>query len=243
MNVEKGLLLLHIDDLHVSYGGIEALKGISLDVFKGDIVTLIGANGAGKSTTLRAISGLVPIKSGTITYDGGVIDGQSPQQIVSEGICMVPEGRRVFPNLTVLENLKIGAYLRKDDIQPDIEHVYDLFPRLKERSWQLADTLSGGEQQMLAVGRALMMRPKLLMMDEPSLGLAPLVIRDIFRIIRTLHDEGITILLVEQNANAALRVADRAYVLETGSLGISGTGEELLNDPSVKEAYLGKARS
>ena len=243
MNIEKGLLLLHIDDLHVSYGGIEALKGISLDVFKGDIVTLIGANGAGKSTTLRAISGLVPIKSGTITYDGGVIDGQSPQQIVSEGICMVPEGRRVFPNLTVLENLKIGAYLRKDDIQPDIEHVYDLFPRLKERSWQLAGTLSGGEQQMLAVGRALMMRPKLLMMDEPSLGLAPLVIRDIFRIIRTLHEEGITILLVEQNANAALRVADRAYVLETGSLGISGTGEELLNDPSVKEAYLGKARS
>ena len=243
MNVEKGLLLLHIDDLHVSYGGIEALKGISLDVFKGDIVTLIGANGAGKSTTLRAISGLVPIKSGTITYEGGVIDGQSPQQIVSEGICMVPEGRRVFPNLTVLENLRIGAYLRKDDIQPDIEHVYDLFPRLKERSWQLAGTLSGGEQQMLAVGRALMMRPKLLMMDEPSLGLAPLVIRDIFRIIRTLHDEGITILLVEQNANAALRVADRAYVLETGSLGISGTGEELLNDPSVKEAYLGKARS
>ncbi len=243
MNVEKGLLLLHIDDLHVSYGGIEALKGISLDVFKGDIVTLIGANGAGKSTTLRAISGLVPIKSGTITYEGGVIDGQSPQQIVSEGICMVPEGRRVFPNLTVLENLRIGAYLRRDDIQPDIEHVYDLFPRLKERSWQLAGTLSGGEQQMLAVGRALMMRPKLLMMDEPSLGLAPLVIRDIFRIIRTLHDEGITILLVEQNANAALRVADRAYVLETGSLGISGTGEELLNDPSVKEAYLGKARS
>ena len=243
MNVEKGLLLLHIDDLHVSYGGIEALKGISLDVFKGDIVTLIGANGAGKSTTLRAISGLVPIKSGTITYEGGVIDGQSPQQIVSEGICMVPEGRRVFPNLTVLENLRIGAYLRRDDIQPDIEHVYDLFPRLKERSWQLAGTLSGGEQQMLAVGRALMMRPKLLMMDEPSLGLAPLVIRDIFRIIRTLHEEGITILLVEQNANAALRVADRAYVLETGTLGISGTGEELLNDSSVKDAYLGKARS
>ena len=243
MSVEKGLLLLHIDDLRVSYGGIEALKGISLDVMKGDIVTLIGANGAGKSTTLRAISGLVPIKSGTITYEGGVINGQSPQQIVSEGICMVPEGRRVFPNLTVLENLRIGAYLRKDNIQPDIEHVYDLFPRLKERSWQLAGTLSGGEQQMLAVGRALMMRPKLLMMDEPSLGLAPLVIRDIFRIIRTLHEEGITILLVEQNANAALRVADKAYVLETGSLGVSGTGEELLNDPSVKEAYLGKARS
>ncbi|MBQ2463336.1 MAG: ABC transporter ATP-binding protein, partial [Clostridia bacterium] len=197
--------MLYIDDLRVSYGGIEALKGISIQVEKGEIVTLIGANGAGKSTTLRAISGLVPIKTGTITYDGSVISGQSPQKIVSEGICMVPEGRRVFPNLTVLENLRIGAYLRKDDIQPDIDHVYQLFPRLKERSWQLAGTLSGGEQQMLAVGRALMMRPKLLMMDEPSLGLAPLVIRDIFSIIRTLHEEGITILLVEQNANAALR--------------------------------------
>ena len=233
--------LLYIDDLRVSYGGIEALKGISITVEKGEIVTLIGANGAGKSTTLRAISGLVPIKTGTITYDGNVISGQSPQKIVSEGICMVPEGRRVFPNLTVLENLRIGAYLRKEDIQPDIDHVYHLFPRLKERSWQLAGTLSGGEQQMLAVGRALMMRPKLLMMDEPSLGLAPLVIRDIFSIIRTLHEEGITILLVEQNANAALRVADSAYVLETGSLGMHGTGEELLNDPRVKDAYLGKA--
>ena len=233
--------LLYIDDLRVSYGGIEALKGISIQVEKGEIVTLIGANGAGKSTTLRAISGLVPIKTGTITYDGSVISGQSPQKIVSEGICMVPEGRRVFPNLTVLENLRIGAYLRKDDIQPDIDHVYQLFPRLKERSWQLAGTLSGGEQQMLAVGRALMMRPKLLMMDEPSLGLAPLVIRDIFSIIRTLHEEGITILLVEQNANAALRVADSAYVLETGSLGMHGTGEELRNDPRVKDAYLGKA--
>ncbi len=235
--------LLYIDNLRVSYGGIEALKGISLNVEKGEIVTLIGANGAGKSTTLRAISGLVPLKTGTITYDGSVISGQTPQKIVSEGICMVPEGRRVFPNLTVLENLRIGAYLRKDDIQPDLDHVYQLFPRLKERSWQLAGTLSGGEQQMLAVGRALMMRPKLLMMDEPSLGLAPLVIRDIFSIIRTLHEEGITILLVEQNANAALRIADSAYVLETGSLGMHGTGEELLNDSRVKEAYLGKSTS
>ena len=234
--------LLYIDDLRVSYGGIEAIKGISITVEKGEIVTLIGANGAGKSTTLRAISGLVPLKSGTITYDGSVISGQSPPNIVSEGICMVPGGRRVFPNLTVQENLRIGAYLRKDDIQPDIDHVYQLFPRLKERSWQLAGTLSGGEQQMLAVGRALMMRPKLLMMDEPSLGLAPLVIRDIFKIIQTLHEEGITILLVEQNANAALRIADSAYVLETGSLGMHGTGKELLDDPRVKEAYLGKAR-
>ena len=234
--------LLHISDLRVSYGGIEALKGISIDVEKGEIVSLIGANGAGKSTTLRAISGLVPVKEGTITYDGSVISGQSPQKIVSEGICMVPEGRRVFPNLTVLENLRIGAYLRKDDLSADIDHVYQLFPRLKERSWQLAGTLSGGEQQMLAVGRALMMRPKLLMMDEPSLGLAPLVIRDIFRIIETLHEEGITILLVEQNANAALKIADSAYVLETGSLGMHGTGRELLDDPRVKEAYLGKSK-
>ena len=234
--------LLYIKDLKVSYGGIEAIKGISLSVEKGEIVTLIGANGAGKSTTLRAISGLVPIQNGTITYDGQIISGQSPQKIVSEGIGMVPEGRRVFPNLTVLENLKIGAYLRKDDLAPDIEHVYQLFPRLKERSWQPAGTLSGGEQQMLAVGRAMMMRPKLLMMDEPSLGLAPLVIRDIFRIIQTLHEEGITILLVVQNANAALRIADSAYVLETGSITMHGTGKELLDNPQVKEAYLGKKR-
>jgi branched-chain amino acid transport system ATP-binding protein len=234
--------LLYIKDLKVSYGGIEAIKGISLSVEKGEIVTLIGANGAGKSTTLRAISGLVPIKEGTITYDGQVISGRGPQKIVSEGIGMVPEGRRVFPNLTVLENLKIGAYLRKDDLTPDIEHVYQLFPRLKERSWQPAGTLSGGEQQMLAVGRAMMMRPKLLMMDEPSLGLAPLVIRDIFHIIQTLHEEGITILLVEQNANAALRIADSAYVLETGSISMHGTGKELLDNPKVKEAYLGKKR-
>ena len=234
--------LLKVINLKVSYGGIEALKGISFEVEKGSIVTLIGANGAGKSTTLRAISGLVPVKSGTITYDGNVINGQSPQKIVSEGICMVPEGRRVFPNLTVLENLKIGAYLRKDDLTADIEHVYQLFPRLKERHWQLAGTLSGGEQQMLAVGRALMMRPEILMMDEPSLGLAPLVIRDIFRIIQTLHEEGITILLVEQNANAALKIADFAFVLETGFLGMQGTGAELLNDPGIKAAYLGSAK-
>ena len=235
--------LLKVMDLKVSYGGIEALKGISFEVEKGTTVALIGANGAGKSTTLRAISGLVPVKQGTITYDGNIISGQQPQQIVSQGICMVPEGRRVFPNLTVLENLRIGAYLRKDDITADIDHVYDLFPRLKERSWQLAGTLSGGEQQMLAVGRALMMRPKLLMMDEPSLGLAPLIIKNIFEIIQTLHEEGITILLVEQNANAALRIADYAFVLETGSLGMQGTGSELLNDPSVKAAYLGKGKT
>ena len=234
--------LLEIQDLKVAYGGIEALKEISFSVEEGQIVTLIGANGAGKSTALRAVSGLAPVKSGRILYRGQSIGGLNPQKIVSMGVGMVPEGRRVFPNLTVLENLKIGAYLRRDDLREDLRHVYDLFPRLKERSWQMAGTLSGGEQQMLAVGRALMMRPKLLMMDEPSLGLAPLVIRDIFSIIKTLHREGMTILLVEQNANAALKVADYAFVLETGLMGVQGPGAALLDDPDVKAAYLGKSR-
>ena len=234
--------LLEIKDLRVSYGGIEALKGISFHVEEGQIVTLIGANGAGKSTTLRAISGLAPVKSGTILYDGQAINGLNPLKIVSMGVGMVPEGRRVFPNLTVLENLKIGAYLRRDDLKHDIEYVYSLFPRLRERSWQMAGTLSGGEQQMLAVGRALMMKPRILMMDEPSLGLAPLVIRDIFEIIKTLHAQGMTILLVEQNANAALKVADYAFVLQTGMMGVQGTGTELLDNPEVKAAYLGKSR-
>lgn len=234
--------LLEIKDLRVSYGGIEALKGISFHVEEGQIVTLIGANGAGKSTTLRAISGLAPVKSGAILYDGQAINGLNPQKIVSMGVGMVPEGRRVFPNLTVLENLKIGAYLRRDDLKHDIEYVYSLFPRLRERSWQMVGTLSGGEQQMLAVGRALMMKPRILMMDEPSLGLAPLVIRDIFEIIKTLHAQGMTILLVEQNANAALKVADYAFVLQTGMMGVQGTGAELLDNPEVKAAYLGKSR-
>ena len=234
--------LLEIKDLRVSYGGIEALKGISFHVEEGQIVTLIGANGAGKSTTLRAISGLAPVKSGAILYDGQAINGLNPQKIVSMGVGMVPEGRRVFPNLTVLENLKIGAYLRRDDLKHDIEYVYSLFPRLRERSWQMAGTLSGGEQQMLAVGRALMMKPRILMMDEPSLGLAPLVIRDIFEIIKTLHAQGMTILLVEQNANTALKVADYAFVLQTGMMGVQGTGAELLDNPEVKAAYLGKSR-
>ena len=234
--------LLEIKDLRVSYGGIEALKGISFHVEEGQIVTLIGANGAGKSTTLRAISGLAPVKSGAILYDGQAINGLNPQKIVSMGVGMVPEGRRVFPNLTVLANLKIGAYLRRDDLKHDIEYVYSLFPRLRERSWQMAGTLSGGEQQMLAVGRALMMKPRILMMDEPSLGLAPLVIRDIFEIIKTLHAQGMTILLVEQNANAALKVADYAFVLQTGMMGVQGTGAELLDNPEVKAAYLGKSR-
>ena len=236
--------LLEVKDLVVSYGGIEALKGISFSVDEGQIVTLIGANGAGKSTTLRAITGIVPAKSGTITYDGEDITGMDTQKVVERGIALVPEGRRVFANLTVLENLKIGAYLRKDtvQIQKDIEYIYKLFPRLQERSWQLAGTLSGGEQQMLAVGRAMMTRPRLIMMDEPSLGLAPLVVRDIFGIISRLSADGITILLIEQNANAALHAAHYGYVLETGMMTLSGTGEELLSSKSIQEAYLGKGK-
>ena len=234
--------LLQVNDLVVSYGGIEALKGISFKVNEGEIATLIGANGAGKSTTLRAITSLVQVKSGTITYDGEDITHLDTQKIVEKGIALVPEGRRVFANLTVLENLKIGAYLRKDKagVEKDIKYIYSLFPRLEERSWQLAGTLSGGEQQMLAVGRAMMTRPRLIMMDEPSLGLAPLVVKDIFSIIKRLREEGITILLIEQNANAALKAANYGYVMQTGAITLSGTGEELLSNKSVQEAYLGK---
>ena len=233
--------LLKVTNLAVSYGGIDALRGISFDVEEGEIVTLIGANGAGKSTTLRTICGLVRARDGRIVYDGRDITSQSTQRIVADGIAMVPEGRRVFDNLTVKENLLIGAYLRndKESIQADVEHVYTLFPRLKEREWQLAGTLSGGEQQMLAVGRAMMTRPRILMMDEPSLGLAPLVVKEIFSIIRTLNETGMTILLIEQNANAALRCAHHAYVLETGRITMSGTGAELLADKRVQDAYLG----
>ena len=232
--------ILKIENLVVNYGGIEAVKNVSMHVEEGKIVTLIGANGAGKSTILRTIAGLVKPKQAKITFQGKDITGKQPDYIVEQGITMVPEGRRVFPNLTVLENLKIGAYLRKDNIQDDIEHVYTLFPRLKERSWQLAGTLSGGEQQMLAVGRALMSRPKLIMMDEPSLGLAPIIVQDIFNIIRTINNEGITVLLIEQNANMALRAADLGYVLETGTITMEGTGKEILANESIKEAYLGK---
>lgn len=231
--------MLKINDLRVNYGGIEAVKGISFEVPDKSIVTLIGANGAGKSTTLRTISGLVKASGGSIDFDGKEMSTMTTEQIVKEGITMVPEGRRVFPDLTVLENIKIGAYLRNDDLTDDINKVYDLFPRLKERSWQLAGTLSGGEQQMLAVGRALMSKPKVLMMDEPSLGLAPLIVQNIFSIIRDIHADGVTILLVEQNANMALKTADIGYVLETGRITMTGTGTELLNDESVKKAYLG----
>ena len=234
--------ILEIKDLSVNFGGIKAVKNISIDVEQGKIITLIGANGAGKSTILRSISGIVKPQSGDILLDGVSILGQTPDAIVSKGITLVPEGRRVFPNLTVLENLKIGAYLRKDKLDDDLAHVYDLFPRLKERSWQMAGTLSGGEQQMLAVGRALMSRPRLIMMDEPSLGLAPLVVKEIFAIIREINESGITVLLNEQNANMALKIADEGYVIETGTLTLSGTGEELLNNEAVKEAYLGKTR-
>ncbi|MEL7601808.1 MAG: ABC transporter ATP-binding protein [Bacillota bacterium] len=235
--------MLVVKDLKVSYGGIEALKGISFQVEEGEIVTLIGANGAGKSTTLRTIAGLVPAVSGSIEYMGQPILGVDTQKIVERGIVMVPEGRRVFPNLTVLENLRIGAYLRSDEdgIQKDIDYVYSLFPRLKERHWQMAGTLSGGEQQMLAVGRALMAKPKLIMMDEPSLGLAPLVVKSIFEIIGRINEAGVTVLLIEQNANAALRIASRGYVLQTGHVTLTGTGAQLLNDENVKQAYLGKS--
>ena len=235
--------MLRIDRLQVSYGGIQAVKDISLEVPEGKIVTLIGANGAGKSTTLRAIAGLVPVKAGRIHLQAEDITGLSPDRIVSKGVTLVPEGRRVFPDLTVLENLKVGAYLRKDSLEGDIQWVYDLFPQLKERSWQAAGTLSGGEQQMLAVGRALMSRPKIMMMDEPSLGLAPLVVQGIFDIIREINRQGVTILLIEQNANMALKVADQAYVMETGVITRTRTGQELLDDESIKEAYLGKKRS
>lgn len=232
--------MLKIDNLKVNYGGIEAVKGISLEVEEGSIVTLIGANGAGKSTTLRTIAGLVPARSGNISFMGKEITGMPTNEIVSRGITLVPEGRKVFPDLTVLENLKIGAYLRKDNLDEDIRWVYSLFPRLEERSWQAAGTLSGGEQQMLAVGRALMSRPKLMMMDEPSLGLAPLVVKGIFDIIKEVNKQGVTILLIEQNANMALHVADKGYVLETGRITLSGPGKDLLKDEAVKKAYLGK---
>ena len=233
--------MLKIENLQVNYGGIQALRGISLEVPDGKVVTLIGANGAGKSTTLRTITGLVKAASGSIQWNGEELLGKSIDKIVTSGIAMSPEGRRVFPDMTVLENLKIGAYLRKDkaEIEKDIQWVYSLFPRLEERSWQLAGTLSGGEQQMLAVGRALMSRPKLLLLDEPSLGLAPLVVQDIFSIVREINRQGVTVLLIEQNANMALKTADLGYVMETGRITLTGSGADLLTNEAVKAAYLG----
>ena len=236
--------MLKINNLNISYGGIKALQNVSLEVPEGKIVTLIGANGAGKSTLLKSIAGIVSPESGEISFLGNNIVGNKVYKTVSEGIALVPEGRKVFTDLTVAENLRIGAYLRNDKkaIEKDIEWVYSLFPRLKERNWQYAGTLSGGEQQMLAVGRALMSRPKLMMMDEPSLGLAPLVVQDIFSIIKEVNKAGVTILLIEQNANMALKTADLGYVLETGKIVLTGSGKELLENESVKEAYLGKKK-
>ena len=234
--------ILEVKDLNVSYGGIKAVKDISFAVPKGEVVTLIGANGAGKSSTLRSIVGLVKPESGSILLKGEELAGMPTEQIVTKGITLVPEGRRVFPDMTVAENLKIGAYMRKDSLDEDMNWVYDLFPRLKERSWQLAGTLSGGEQQMLAIGRALMSRPEIIMMDEPSLGLAPIIVKGVFDIIREINKQGVTILLVEQNANMALKAANLGYVMETGRITLSGTGAELLENEAVKAAYLGKAK-
>ena len=233
--------MLKIDNLHVSYGGIRALQGVSLEVPDGKIVTLIGANGAGKSTTLRTVSGLLKPKSGKISFLGKDIAGKAAHEIVREGISQVPEGRRIFAEMSVLENLEMGAFIRKDSdgIREDMEMVFRRFPRLEERKDQLAGTLSGGEQQMLAMGRALMSRPKLLLLDEPSMGLAPLLIREIFSIIEDINRAGTTILLVEQNANMALSIADRAYVLETGRITLSGDGEKLAASEDVRKAYLG----
>ncbi|WP_082026048.1 ABC transporter ATP-binding protein [Thermotoga profunda] len=233
--------MLEVRDLQVNYGAIRALKGISFKVEKGSIVTLIGSNGAGKTTTLKAICGLVKVKSGKILFDGEEITNKSTNEIVSKKITMVPEGRRIFPNLTVQENLLVGAFQRKDKegIKQDMELVFELFPRLKERINQKGGTLSGGEQQMLAIARALMSRPDLLMLDEPSLGLAPIIVEELFQVIDKIHQEGKTILLIEQNAYAALNIADYGYVLETGQIVLQGTGKELLGNEKVKQAYLG----
>ena len=238
---DKSKKLLEIKDIDVYYGAIHAIKGISLEVNQGEIVTLIGANGAGKSTTLRTISGLLKPKNGSITFAGENIAGVKAHEIVRRGISQVPEGRRIFAEMTVLENLEMGAFIRKDKdgIRADMQHVFELFPRLEERKSQEAGTLSGGEQQMLAMGRALMSRPKLLLLDEPSMGLAPLLIREIFKIIEDIHASGTTVLLVEQNANMALSIADRAYVLETGRITLSGTAKELAASEEVRKAYLG----
>ena len=234
--------MLKIDNLNVFYEGIHALKDISLEVNQGEIVTLIGANGAGKTSTLRAISGLVPYKSGDITFKGNALKTIAPHKILSLGLSHVPEGRKIFPELTVMENLELGAYLRKDKkgISSDMESIFTKFPRLKERIKQRAGTLSGGEQQMLAMGRALMCRPEMILLDEPSMGLAPLVVKGIFDTIQEINAGGTTVLLVEQNAHMALSIADRAYVLETGSIVLEGNAKELLQDDKIRSAYLGE---
>lgn len=234
--------MLEIKDLHVHYGGIHALRGISLNIEDGKIISLVGANGAGKSTTLKAIMSLIQKTSGSVIYDGKDITNEKTKNIVKGGVILTPEGRRVFPDLTVDENIALGAYTRKDraEIAKDRQWVFELFPRLEERKWQAAGTLSGGEQQMLAVARSLMGRPKLLMMDEPSLGLAPLIVKNIFSIIKEINKAGVNVLLIEQNAKAALEIADYGYVMETGVITISGTGKELLVNDQVRKAYLGE---
>ena len=238
------MAMLEVKDLNVYYGMIQAIKGISFEVNQGEVIALIGANGAGKTTTLHAVTGLTPVKSGHIFFEGKDITKVPAHKIVSMGMAHVPEGRRVFAQLSVYQNLKMGAYTRKDkdEIRQTLDMVYEHFPRLEERKNQMAGTLSGGEQQMLAVGRALMAKPQLVMMDEPSLGLAPIVVRGIFDIIREINAQGITVLLIEQNANMALKIADQAYVMQTGTITMSGTGRELAENEEVKAAYLGKAK-
>ncbi|MCZ4304193.1 ABC transporter ATP-binding protein [Zoogloeaceae bacterium G21618-S1] len=242
MHTNPASPLLQLDDIKISYGGIQAVKGVSLELYKGEMVCLIGANGAGKTTTLNAISGTLGVASGTITYDGEDIGAMPTHKRLRKGIALVPEGRGIFTRLTVEENLRMGAYIRNDTagIEADLERVYTMLPRVKERLAQVAGTLSGGEQQMVAIGRALLSQPKLLLLDEPSMGLAPLVVEKIFEVVQTVKDEGVTILLVEQNANLALEFAQRGYVMESGKLTLTGTGQELLADPKVRAAYLGE---
>jgi branched-chain amino acid transport system ATP-binding protein len=234
--------VLEVEDIHTYYGSIEALKGISLKVNEGEIVTLIGSNGAGKTTTMKAITGLLPINDGDIAYLGESIRGKGAWDMVKQGLAMVPEGRGVFTRMTITENLQMGAHIRRDKagIAEDMEKVFGIFPRLKERRDQLAGTMSGGEQQMLAMGRALMSRPKVLLLDEPSMGLSPIMVDKIFEVVREVHSRGVTILLVEQNASRALEIADRGYVMESGLISMSGNAKEMLNDPKVRAAYLGE---
>ena len=234
--------LLKVTGLKVAYGGIQAVKGVDFEVREGELVSLIGSNGAGKTTTMKAITGILPINDGDLEYMGKSIRGQGPWELVTQGLAMVPEGRGVFARMTIVENLQMGAYIRKDkaDIQADIEKVFGIFPRLKERADQLAGTLSGGEQQMLAMGRGLMSRPKVLLLDEPSMGLSPMMVDKIFEVVREVSAQGVTVLLVEQNASRALAIADRGYVMDSGLITMSGDAKEMLNDPKVRAAYLGE---
>ncbi len=242
MKHDNASVLLSVNDVKVAYGGIQAVKGVSLEVREGELVSLIGSNGAGKTTTMKAITGLLSLGGGHIQLAGKTIDGQGPWDLVQQGLAMVPEGRGVFTRMTILENLQMGAYIRDDNaaISDDIERVFTTFPRLKERRDQLAGTMSGGEQQMLAMGRALMSRPKVLLLDEPSMGLSPIMVDKIFEVVQDVSAQGVTILLVEQNASRALQIADRGYVMESGLITLAGDAHEMLHDPKVREAYLGE---